>query len=178
VRAEVNYFYYRIQDFVYLAPTGAIVDGLIEANYFQQDSRFAGGEAKVDLALRKDLWLNLSVDGVDAQLNSGGVALPRIPPVRGRVGFDASYRGFNVRPEVVLSNSQTRVFSTETTTAGYVVMNVTGTYTIAKAHVLHQFSVNVFNAGDRLYRNHLSFIKSFAPEIGRGVRVGYTMQFF
>ena len=25
-------------------------------------------------------------------------------------------------------------------------------------------------AGGRLYRNHLSFIKGFAPEIGRGVR--------
>jgi iron complex outermembrane receptor protein len=40
------------------------------------------------------------------------------------------------------------------------------------------FSVNVFNAGDRLYRNHLSFIKEFAPELGRGVRFGYTVHFF
>jgi iron complex outermembrane receptor protein len=29
-----------------------------------------------------------------------------------------------------------------------------------------------------LYRNHLSFIKAFAPEIGRGARFGYTVQFF
>jgi iron complex outermembrane receptor protein len=27
-------------------------------------------------------------------------------------------------------------------------------------------------------RNHLSFIKQFAPEIGRGVRFGYTVHFF
>jgi iron complex outermembrane receptor protein len=178
VRAEANYFYYRIRDFVYLAPTGEIVNGLIEADYFQQDSSFLGGEAKLDVALRPNLWLNLSADAVSAQLTAGSVSLPRIPPVRGRIGFDASYKGFNVRPEVVLANAQNNIFSTETRTAGYAVVNVTGTYTIAGAHQLHQFSVNVFNAGDVLYRNHLSFIKSFAPEIGRGVRVGYTMQFF
>jgi len=34
------------------------------------------------------------------------------------------------------------------------------------------------NLGDRLYRNHLSFIKDFAPEIGRGVRLTYTLRFF
>jgi iron complex outermembrane recepter protein len=39
-------------------------------------------------------------------------------------------------------------------------------------------SVTTFNLGDRLYRNHLSFIKEFAPEIGRGVRVNYTLRFF
>jgi iron complex outermembrane receptor protein len=38
--------------------------------------------------------------------------------------------------------------------------------------------VNLFNATDRLYRNHLSFIKDVAPEIGRGVRFTYTLRFF
>ena len=57
-------------------------------------------------------------------------------------------------------------------------MNLTGSYTVARAHNLHVFSASLFNASDRLYRNHLSFIKDFAPEIGRGVRVTYTWQFF
>jgi iron complex outermembrane receptor protein len=38
--------------------------------------------------------------------------------------------------------------------------------------------VNGFNLGDKLYFNHLSFIKNFAPEIGRGVRFTYTVRFF
>jgi iron complex outermembrane receptor protein len=38
--------------------------------------------------------------------------------------------------------------------------------------------VNVYNAGDRLYRNHSSLIKQFAPEMGRGIRFGYTVRFF
>jgi iron complex outermembrane receptor protein len=38
--------------------------------------------------------------------------------------------------------------------------------------------VNTFNLNDDLYRNHLSFIKDLAPEIGRGVAVSYTLRFF
>ena len=38
--------------------------------------------------------------------------------------------------------------------------------------------MNVFNLGDRLYRNHSSFIKDLAPEIGRGVRFTYMVRFF
>jgi iron complex outermembrane receptor protein len=40
------------------------------------------------------------------------------------------------------------------------------------------FGFNVFNAGDRLSRNHLSFIKEVAPEIGRGIRISYTVNWF
>jgi iron complex outermembrane receptor protein len=104
--------------------------------------------------------------------------LPRIPPVRGRIGMEWFRGAFNVRPEVVLSNRQWQIFPTESQTAGYAVFNVTANYTIATQHLAHMFGVNVFNAGDRLYRNHLSFIKEIAPEIGRGVRVSYTLNWF
>jgi iron complex outermembrane receptor protein len=33
------------------------------------------------------------------------------------------------------------------------------------------------NLTDKLYRNHLSFIKAIAPEMGRGLRLAYTMRF-
>jgi iron complex outermembrane receptor protein len=38
--------------------------------------------------------------------------------------------------------------------------------------------VNLFNITNQLYRNHLSFIKDLAPEIGRGVRFSYNLHFF
>ena len=78
----------------------------------------------------------------------------------------------------MLSNRQWQVFPNETPTAGYAVVNVMANYTIATQHVAHMFGVNFFNAGDRLYRNHLSFIKAVAPEIGRGVRISYTVNWF
>ena len=179
VRGELNFFHYRIHDFIYLAPTGNIKEGLIEADYLQHNSRFLGGEARLDVALHPNFWINLGADAVNARLTGDEKTfLPRIPPIRGRAGFDARYKGLSVRPELVMAYAQNKIFSTETATPGYGVFNVIGSYTVARAHHMHIFSVDWFNAGDRLYRNHLSFIKEFAPEIGRGVRVAYTIQIF
>jgi iron complex outermembrane receptor protein len=178
LRTEVNYFSYHLSDFVFLAPTGGIEDGLIEAAYSQATSRYTGVEARFDVALHSNLWFLSKLDYVNAELKRDGTPLPRIPPLRGTLGLEASYQGLRVSPEVVLSSRQDRIFPTETATAGYAVLNINASYTIAQAHTAHVFSVNSFNLGDRLYRSHLSFIKAFAPEMGRGVRFTYMLRFY
>ncbi len=130
------------------------------------------------MALHENLWLNAGLDTVDAQLKETGTPLPRIPPLRARFGLDARYKGLNLRPEAVFVKDQDKLFPTETRTPGYAVFNLVASYTIARPHYAHIFSVNAFNLGDRLYRNHLSFIKDLAPEIGRGIRFTYTIRYF
>ena len=178
VRAEANFFYYKINDFVFLAPTGNIEDGLIEANYAQGDSRFTGTELRFDVGLTKNLWLLSNLDYVNAELTNTSTPLPRIPPLRARVGFEAFAKGFRINPEIVMARDQNLFFTTEQRTAGYATVNVNASYTYTQKHYAHIFSVNAFNLNDKLYRNHLSFIKEFAPEIGRGLRVVYTLRFF
>jgi iron complex outermembrane recepter protein len=178
VRVEANGFYYHIKDFIFLAPTGDIEDGLTVAEYDQATTRHAGFEARFDTQLHKNVWLNTGLDYVNAELTDTGTPLPRIPPLRGRVGLELRYKGLLLNPEVVAANRQDRLFPTETETAGYAVFNLSGSYLIAKQHAAHIISFNLFNAGDTLYRNHLSFIKEFAPEMGRGLRVTYTLRFF
>lgn len=178
LRAEANFFYYKIRDFVYLAPTGNIEDGLVEADYDQADSRFTGTEVRFDLGLTKNIWLLSSLDYVNAELSDTGISLPRIPPLRARIGFEAFASGFRINPEVVMAQDQNRIFSTESRTAGYATVNLNSSYTYTQKHYAHIFSVNAFNLNNKLFRNHLSFIKDFAPEIGRGVRVVYTLRFF
>jgi iron complex outermembrane receptor protein len=178
IRGEVNVFYYDIGNFVYLAPTGEEEDGLPEADYSQADSRFTGAEMGLDLGLHENLWLNLGADYVNAELKNGGGALPRIPPLRGRVGLDFRKGGLSVRPELRLAKDQDRTFENETRTPGYTVFNVGASYTVTRQHMAHVFGLDAFNLGDRLYRNHVSFIKDRAPEIGRGVRFTYTVRFF
>jgi iron complex outermembrane receptor protein len=190
LHAEADFFYYSIDNFVFLAPTGQVRDGLIEAEYLQGASRFIGGEASLDVGLTDFLWLLAGMDYVDAQLTRSvtshttglmtpaGTPLPRIPPLRGRLGLDFHLQNLSLRPEVVAADSQDRLFPTETRTARYVVFNFNASYTIAEQHAVHIFSVSVFNLDNQLYRNHLSFIKDIAPEIGRGVRFAYTIRFF
>ena len=190
LRVEANFFLYRIGNFVFLAPTHAIREGLMEAEYMQGDSRFMGSEVTADVSLHPNLWLNLGFDVVNAELNrtvtsantgamaAAGTPLPRIPPMRGRIGVDARFKGLSINPNVVIADAAEDLFPTETRTAGYTVVNLDASYTLPAKHTVHVFSVKAFNLGDRLYRNHLSFIKELAPEIGRGVRVGYTVRFF
>ena len=178
VRGEANFFYYDFDRFVYLAPGDGVIDGLIEADYAQADARFLGTEMKLDLGFSDDVWLNLGMDAVDAELKATGESLPRIPPLRGTVGLDLRYAGLSVRPEVVMAAARSDIFTNETRTAGYTVLNLSASYTIPQQHFSHHLSVNVFNIGDRLYRNHVSFIKDLVPEIGRGVRFAYAVKYF
>lgn len=178
LRAEGHYFYYHFGDFVFLAPTGAQQAGLAVAKYSQADSRYQGVEADLSIGLTKSIWLNSGLDYVRAELTETGTPLPRIPPLRGRLGVDFQFGAFRLNPEVVMARDQNRLFTNEERTAGYGIVNVLASYTLAQKHAAHIFSVNGFNLGNKLYFNHLSFIKDISPEIGRGVRVSYTVRFF
>jgi iron complex outermembrane receptor protein len=180
LRAELNYFYYRFRDFIFLAPTGEQdeEESLPIANYDQGDSRYTGVEARFDFALHPNFWINTGLDYVSAELTETNTPLPRIPPLRGRIGFEALYKNFRVSPEVLMVRDQDRIFPLETRTAGYATFGLTASYTIAQQHLAQVISFNAFNLGDRLYRNHLSFFKEFAQVIGRGFRLTYTLRFF
>lgn len=179
-QANASFFYYDIRNFIYLQPSGEEIDGLPEGDFMQGDSRFIGAEFRTSAALHEKLWLNFGVDAVDAQLTDNGQGLPRIPPLKARVGLDFRHNGLSFRPEMVVAADQAgdALAPFETRTPGYAVFNLKASYTVPRQHFLHQFSVDFFNVGDRLYRNHASFIKDLAPEIGRGVRFGYTVKFF
>ena len=178
VQGEFNVFYYDFQNFIFPYATGEEVDELLEIEFTQRNARFTGAEASLGIGLHDALRLNLGMDYVDAKDTDTGTYLPRIPPLRGSIGLDFRKGGLRVAPELVMASEQSRTFTDETTTPEYAVVNLKASYTIAQQHRVHNFSVTVFNVGDQLYRNHSSFIKDLAPEIGRGVRFTYTVRFF
>lgn len=193
LRAEGNFFYYNFGSYVFLTPTGAVdpESGLIVARFLQADTRYLGGEGSLDVGISKWFWLHGGVDAVDARLRGAAPGLqndsplPRIPPLRGRIGFDIRYKGLSLRPEAVIARAQERIVRPadpavviETSTPGYTVFNLNASYSIPRQHFVHVFSITAFNLGNRLYRNHLSFIKTIAPELGRGLRGSYTARFF
>lgn len=177
-KTEANFFNYWLGSQVFLAPTGTIEDGLARALYSQGNTRYTGFDARLQAGLNRYAWLNVGFDAVRTELTSTNMSLPRTPPVRGKLGLDLRKGHFNVMPEVILTARQERVFTNETTTDGYVTMNVRSGYTMVRQHTIHFFGVNWFNANNRFYRNHLSFIKDYAPEIGRGIAFNYSVRFF
>src|SRR6267142_4078304 len=179
VRLEGSAYYYNLRNFVYTAYTGATDPGsnLPIVNYAQANSRFFGTEASVEAKVVSTLWLNGKVDYVRAELTELNKPLPRIPPLRGTLGLDWRYKQFSVRPEMVLVDRQARVFDNETPTAGYGLFNLNASYTFVTTRVAHILSLSGQNLTDKLYRNHLSFIKAIAPEMGRSLRLNYALRF-
>lgn len=179
IRGELNFFYYDFSNFVFPFATGEVEDGLRVVEFSQRNARFVGGEAGVHFELHPDLWLNLGLDYVNAKETDQNTYLPRIPPLRASVGIDWHFGDLSIKPRLIVADRQDNTFTDETSTAGYAVLDLKASYTVARSsHLAHQFSVNVFNIGDTLYRNHSSFIKDFAPEIGRGVKFSYVLRAF
>ncbi len=178
-------FYYRIKDLVFLAPQDEnndgevdFEDGLPVARYSQADADYLGVEFDLNVTINRVVGAFFSADAVRAKLIDSGINLIRIPPARMKFGVDFGFNSFNIRPEVIVAARQDRVFTLETPTEGYGILNVTGSYVIGTQHYAHVFTVSAYNLTDELYRNHVSFIKDFAPEIGRGIRAAYTIRFF
>lgn len=177
-RGDINFFYYDISDFVFASLTDVFVDNLPVARFLQGDSRFVGFDAEVEFQLHRYLWLDLGLGYVDAKLTGTDEYLPRIPPFQGRVRFEIPYKGLAIEPELVFAASQDNVFRDETPTDGYTIANLMASYTLVHGHYAHVFSGKLYNMGDVLYRNHTSFIKDLAAEMGRGVKFSYAFRFF
>lgn len=178
-RGEASFYYYRLRDYVFLAPTGAYDadSGFPIAQYLQGTSRFWGFELQGQAKLSKFVDLLLGADSVRATLFDGR-PLPRIPPLRGRIGLDIHYNSFSIKPEFVAVAKQARTFTGEAPTAGYGVVNLTASYVVVQKHLAHLFGVSAFNLNNKLYFNHVSFIKDISPEIGRGIKFSYTVRYF
>lgn len=178
-------YYYRINNFVFLAPQDVDGDGIVDredglpvGRYEQANASYTGAELTADVTINKYVGVFTGLDIVRAKLVEEDIDLPRIPPARAKIGLDLRYKDLSIRPEAVFAADQDRTFPLETRTAGYGIVNVAASYTIGKQHQAHIFSVNAYNLTDKLYRNHLSFVKDLMPEIGRGIRFGYTLRFF
>lgn len=179
VRLAVGAYFYNLRNFVFPAFTGVIDEGsnLPIVNYTQGDSRYTGAEASAEIKILNSLWFNGQIDYVRARLTVLDKPLPRIPPLRGTLGLDYRFKNFSLRPEIILAGRQNRIFDFETPTAGYGVFNLDASYTFITGRTAHVFSVSAYNLNNKLYRNHFSFLKQIAPEIGRGVRFNYALRF-
>ena len=178
VRSNLNAYVYSIDNFIFGDRTDEVADNLPVLDFLQGDSRFVGFDARSSVRLGGNAWATLGIGYVDATLTTTGEPLPRIPPLRGTLSLDIPYGGFTVSPQLEFAGRQADVFRDETETDSYSVVNLRASYVWPRQHTAHILSFTGYNLTNALYRNHTSFIKDLAPEIGRGVRVNYSVRFF
>jgi iron complex outermembrane receptor protein len=175
--AEGTYFRNSIDKYIFAFPTGEEEDGLRVVNFLSADSLLQGFELHTDIGLSDSVWLELGGDGVHAELRDLDQPLPRIPPYRGWAALRYESGGFHIEGEVRGAAKQDRIFGGETPTAGYAILNGHASYTFTSGKAAHTVTLRLGNATDKLYRNHLSFIKDLAPEMGRTVKLVYALRF-
>ena len=178
VGTDLNFYVYDIENFIFGNHTTEVLNNLRVLDIIQGDSRFVGFDARGSLRLGGQTWASLGIGFVNAALTSTKEAVPRIPPLRATLSVDVPYGAFTVSPELMFAARQDRVFRDETTTPGYTVLNLDASYIWPRQHMAHVLSFTGYNLTNALFRNHMSFIKDLAPEMGRGIKVGYSLRFF
>lgn len=175
-----NGFYNLIDNYIFLSPTGTMIDNVDVYTYVQDNSKLYGGEVGFHYHPHPLDWLHLesSFEMVIGKQNNGDY-LPLIPAHQ----FNNTLRGeFNINKwlkngyaslklESIFSQNNIGLF--ETKTNGYQLLNVGigGDFNISNTKFNLSFSIN--NALDKEYISHLSRLKSNGIyNIGRTAMMG------
>ena len=177
-RGSFNAYLYEIDHFVFMDVQEAVIGTLNVAEIKQGDSRFTGLDAEGSIQIKSGMWARVNMGVVNAKLLSTEESLPRIPPLQGSVSLNLPYRRLSITPKLRFASRQDKVFKNETETGGYTTIDVVGSYVWPRQNLVHAINLSGFNLTNTLYRNHSSFIKDRAPEIGRGVKMSYTLRFY
>jgi iron complex outermembrane receptor protein len=177
VDVSASIYHVQYDDFIYLADTGAIVDGLPVRQWSQGNARFNGAEGELTWHIVENAsgdwdW-RFYGDVVHASLADGGGDLPRIAPSRFGSELRWENGGWRASLNAIRVDKQDRVAAFETATPGY---------TMVDAHVAWHFDTHnenafeVFIDGTNLLDEeahaHTSFLKDVAPLPGRGFAFG------
>jgi iron complex outermembrane receptor protein len=145
--------------------------------YVAADSVLQGVEAHVDASLTQSLVLELGYDLVRGSLQDSGDPLPRIPPSRVLAGLTYRKNALQVGGNVSVVGDQNRVFGEELPTEGYTLLKLFGTYSFVAGRITNTITARLDNATNELYYNHLNYLKSVLPEMGRNFKLIYNVGF-
>ena len=174
---EFSFFRNDISNYIFRQPTGDIEDEFPVVRNIEADSVLTGIEAHGDVKLTSQLTFELTYDWVRGELKAAGDPLPRIPPHRVLTGLTYQKNAFQVGASAQIVSEQDRVFGEELPTAGYTTAKLFASYSFQAGGVLNTITARLDNATDKLYRNHLNYLKDLLPEAGRSFKLVYSVGF-
>jgi iron complex outermembrane receptor protein len=142
-----------------------------------RDSLLQGIEAHADVALTDRVFVEVGADMVRGAVKDTDDPLPRMPPFRVRGGLRYQWAGFQAGGELLNAAKQDRVSGIEEPTDGYTLVKLFMSHSFQVETATHTLTLRMENITNELYRNHLSLIKAFVPEMGRNIRMVYNLKF-
>lgn len=177
---EASAYYNRFPDYIFTAQTADVVDGLPVFRFLADSAEYYGFEVqgKLDLLAVGDTTIGVDalVDYTRATL-SDGTPVPRIPPLRALGGVSARSSAIDARIEVEWADRMERLGPFETPTEGYVVANASADWRLFADRPGLTIGISANNLFDDTVRRHASFLKDFAPNAGRDIRLRARIAF-
>jgi iron complex outermembrane receptor protein len=177
---EASAYYNRFPDYIYTADIGTVRDGLPVFRFLADEAEYYGFEVQGKL----DLFdLGTATIGLDALMDytratlSDGTPVPRIPPLRVLGGVSARASTFDARVEVEWADRMDRLSDFETPTEGYVIANASLDWRPLAERPALTIGIAANNIFDDTLRRHASFLKDFAPNAGRDIRLRVRLDF-
>ncbi len=180
--ASLSFFQNDIDNYIYLEddPLGTMEEGLLKANYKQNNVEFDGYELEFGkgFSLTKGyLVLSFARDSVSGNFDDGS-NVPRMVPERNM--FKLNYTGEDFSAAFILKDveEQTSIAAGEAATEGFLMLdiNVSKTVELVSGSSV-QFAVFGKNLLDEAARNHSSFVKNEVPLPGRNIGVKLNLTF-
>ena len=176
----ITFYYTHFDGFIFLRDTGNLQDDLAERTYSGTDARFLGVELEGDAQLVHwgDAVLSLdgSLDLTHAE-RANGDDLPRIPPLRLRSGLALATTHVDANLGFEWAARQKRIASFERATDGYFFVNAGVAWRPLEQLPGLSLRLDARNLFDAKGRNHVSFLKEFAPLSGRSLRASVGVEF-
>lgn len=182
VRWKAGVFYNRYQDYIFIAPTGALdnVEALPVYAYQQENADLYGLEMEVSAPLAfvstGTLQARLFGDALRGRVRDGG-NLPGIPPYRIGLGLDYDVAAWHLGLEVAQHAAQDRTAAAELPTDGFVMLDIDASYTVDLANSRLKVFLRGSNLLDEEARVHASPLKDIVPLPGRSARLGVRLEF-
>ena len=174
VRGEIAGFRNDIRDFIYLAPTPEMNQGLRVFRHLQADALLTGGEASAEVELAPSFSVRARHDFVRGTNKETDEPLPLMAPARTAVGADFKIvptwaNSFFAGSEVEYVAKQNRPNPTDFVTESYTLVNFDVGVERNFLGRSTRLEIGVRNAANVRYKNFLSRYKEFALEPGRNI---------
>lgn len=175
-----NGFYNHINNYIFISPNGAILDGNNVYDYVQADAKLYGGEAGIHFHPHPLDWLHFtsSFETVTGKKDNGD-NLPLIPANKWNNTFKGEFNiknwwkeGFaTINIESTFAQNNAGEFETRTNDYTLINLGLGGKITLGKSNF--NLNLNANNVLDKTYVSHLSRLKADGiPNIGRNIVLG------
>ncbi|MFK8018765.1 MAG: TonB-dependent receptor [Pseudomonadales bacterium] len=183
LNARSTLYYTYFSDFIYQQADGDEMDGFPVLRYQQDDATYFGIDAEFNVELSQfsggDVNFTAQFDYVNASLDvSGNDHIPRTPPLRVSAGLNGRWGAWNARLDFSRVDEQDDTAPLELRTEAYNDVSSWIGYEIGlQGDTSLQLFLQGKNLSDDEQRQHVSFIKDFAPAPGRTIVVGAQLSF-